>query len=178
MTEKSFTMWNSYFRTVKTLIKSFLQASGSAFAIFCPIFYYCNISISHRVMSLLSLPQYKEKSKCKERPCGNCCWNQRGTACLFYCSPARAPDPPQMPRQWRVHTLTLCIWLPKNPYRYTLSYTSDLSFNNSERAPTKIRLIWVLLLITMGTFFSFLLAGSLDIVLSQATLVVTLLLIP
>lgn len=172
-------MKHSYFRTVKTLIKSFLQASGSAFAIFfAQYFTTATLALVTELCLCLACQNAREKFKCKERPCGNCCWNQRGTACLFYCSPARAPDPPQMPRQWCIHTLTLCIWLAKNPYRYTLSYTSKLGFNNSERAPTKIRLILVLLLITMGTFFSFLLAGSLDIVLSQAILVVTLLLIP
>lgn len=126
---------------------------GLLFAFFCPIFYYCNISISHRVTSLLSLPECKGEIQIWRE----ILWK------LFLKSEREWVPVLLQPRECsRSTTDTQAVMYPHPPcafdssiypYRYILSHTSKLSFNNSERVPTESRFILTLLLITMGNIF-------------------------
>lgn len=143
MTEKFFTMWNvTTLEQWKLKLNHSYRQVGLLFAFFAQYFTTATLALVTELRLCLACQNVREKSKYEERSCGNCSWNQRGSECLFYCSPESAPDPPQTPRQWCIHThlvhLTLPYILTGTSYHTQVSSASTIL----KESPQKVDLFW------------------------------------
>lgn len=147
-------MKHNYFRTVKTLIKSFLQASGSAFPIFAQYFTTATLALVAELCLCLACQNVREKSKCKERSCVNCSWNQRGTWLPVLLQPrqtSRSTTDMQAVMCPHIHLVHLAF---PSILTGTFYHTQVSSVSKILKEPRqKSRFILALLLTTMGNIF-------------------------